>query len=396
MRSALPVRSETGPIRGVVRFALLVSVALGSLAGQPATDWPARIRALVDAGRLDHAMGVVDEWMRTYPQDLDARAWHARLQAWSRHWAEAEAEYNALLETAPRDPDLLMGLADVLAWQNRHQEALPLLERACAEAPEREDCRTRKARALAALDDSRGHGRHELRIGAGVDVLNYAQNASTYGVALDSRWTRLFRSSTSLTRFNRFSHSATKLDGVGSFRLTSRDALTIGAGVAGDQAIVPRVEGQVEYGRGIDVPRGHFMRGVEAIYMQRWMWFRDARVAISAPGVVLYLPKDWQWFSRLSFSRVSVPGAEPDWRNGVLTRLTFPVRRRLAGHLLFASGMENFGTVDQVLLSVSRTGGGGVRLRVAPGQELHAFVYHQVYSQGRSMTSCGVSYAFRF
>ena len=383
-------------IRGLGRLALLAPVALASLAGRPPTDWPARIRALADVGRLDQAMGVVEEWMRTYPQDLDARAWHARLQAWSRHWAEAEVEYKALLEIAPRDPDLLMGLADVLAWQNRHQEALRLLEQACAQAPEREDCRTRKARSRAALEDSRGDGRHALRIGAGVDVLNYAQNASTYGVALDSRWTRLFRSSTSLTRFNRFSQSATKLDGIGSFRLTPRDALTIGAGAAGDQAIVPRAEGQIEYGRGIDVPRGRFVRGVEATLMQRWMWFRDARVAISAPGVVLYLPKDWQWFSRLSFSRVSVPGAGPDWRNGVLTRLTFPVRRGLAGHLLFASGMENFGTVDQVLLSVSRTGGGGVRLRVAPGQELLAFLYYQAYSQGRSMTSCGFSYALRF
>jgi len=381
---------------GLGRLTLLLPVALASLTAQAGADWPARIRALVDAGDLAQAMGVVDEWMHAYPQDRDAKAWHARLQAWNRRWAEAEAEYRALLVAAPQDPDLLMGLADVLVWQDRHQEALALLDRACAAAPDREDCRTSKARARAALEDSRAAGRHEFRMGAGVDVLNYAQNAAAFGAAMDSRWTRLFRSSAALTRFHRFGQSATRVEGGGSFRLTSRDALTVGAGLAGDQAIVPRYEAQIEYGRGLEVARRGPLRGIEATFMQRWMWFRDARVAVSAPGAVIYLPRDWQWFSRVSLSKVSMAGLQPDWRTGTLNRLTVPLRRGLAGHVLFATGLENFGTADQVLFSVSRTIGGGVRVRVAPGQELLAFLHRQTFAQGRAMTSCGLSYGFRF
>lgn len=169
----------------------------------------------------------------------------------------------------------------------------------------------------------------------------------------------------------------------------------MGGGAAGDQGIAPRVQAQFEYGHGFHLPAQGFLRGVEAGYQQRWLWYRGARALSLAPTSVLYLPKDWTWLFRLSMTQLSL-SSQKSWKPAGLTRLTFPIHRALTGHLLFANGMENFGTVDQVLWSATRTVGGGLRVRLVNRQELLTFVEYQRLAAGRSQTGLGIVYALRF
>jgi len=66
---------------------LLIAITL-SLKAQPAVDWPGEIRILVSAHQLDRAMKTTEEWISRYPEDLDAKAWHARILGWQGHSRE--------------------------------------------------------------------------------------------------------------------------------------------------------------------------------------------------------------------------------------------------------------------------------------------------------------------
>ena len=405
-------------------FLLLIAPDNVALAQPAAPEWPVQVRALVEGGRLEQAMQVVHQWMEAYPEDLDARGWHARLQAWTRNWQAAEAEYRELLELAPHDLDLLLGLADLLTWQSRHEEALVLLQRACDADPPRSGCALRRARVLrqlgrtgearaayqsvlatdagsaearaglAELEEADRH--HELRLGADIDILNYAENAGALSASLRSRWNTRWSSHGSLTQYRRFGESATRFEANAFLRLTSKDGLAFGGAAARDQGVVPRAEAQVEYSHGFRLSdRGPF-RGLEALYQNRWLWYRAADLTSLSPAAVFYLPRECMWLIRISATRIQFTGTVPEWKPSGWTRLTFPLRRRLRGQLLFAVGNENLGFVDQILQFSARTWGGGLTFRVAPGQELHALVQYQDRSRNQTQTSFGMSYVFRF
>ena len=72
------------------------------------------------------------------------------------------------------------------------------------------------------------------------------------------------------------------------------------------------------------------------------------------------------------------------------------MKRNLSAHILFAAGTENFGYLDQIIQSSARTWGGGLRIRIAPAQELVAYGQYQSRSRDQSQTSFGLSYAIRF
>lgn len=50
-------------------------------------------------------------------------------------WPEAEREYRQVLNKAPNDVEILMGLADVALWQARPSEALQYPEQAKSSHP---------------------------------------------------------------------------------------------------------------------------------------------------------------------------------------------------------------------------------------------------------------------
>lgn len=418
------------PARGKCRLlcrclvaSLLLTAGNIALQAQSSPDWADRIRAYVGKGHLQQAQNVVDERLQAFPGDLDARAWHARLLAWTNQWREAEVEYRELIRLSSKDVDLLAGLADVLSWQGRLEEALTYLNQACALDPERQDCRLRQARVLQRLGRSReardayqevlsrdaaseearqglarlrGPGRFELRIGADFDKSNYAENNKAYTAALRMRLGEHLSPFASFNYYDRFGQLAKRAEGGATINLNRRDAFTFSGAAARDNGIVPRAEAQVEYGHGFLQCEEGPIRGVEVLYQQRWLWYRDARLQVSAPGVILYFPKDWNWLFRFSTTRLAFTGAGYERKPSGWTRLSFPLARGIAGTLLFAAGTENFGYFDQIRQYSARTWGGSLRVRISAGQDLLGYGQYQSRSGGQALTNFGVTYAIRF
>ena len=79
-------------------------------------DWQSRLRQLVERRELASALAMAEDRLGEHPEDLEARGWRARLLAWTNRWNESEIEYQAVLESAPHDTDILVGLADLLSW----------------------------------------------------------------------------------------------------------------------------------------------------------------------------------------------------------------------------------------------------------------------------------------
>ncbi len=407
-------------ILSVMAFCLLLLCPRGLSQEAP---WAERIRALVNRNQLDQAMSLVDEWIKAFPEDLDARGWHARIQAWTNHWSEAESEYRALLLRTPEDVDLMAGLADVLTWQKRYREALPLLQHACSLAPERNDCRLQLARlqqkmglareavasyrdvlardresrdARAGLAQLREDARHELRIGFEAGLLNYAQDAGTLTASLRSRWSGRWSSHAAVSHFRRFGETATRFDANATLCFGSKNAVTVGGAAAHDRGVIPRSEAQFVYDRGFDVSADGPIRGIEAFYQQRWVWYRSARLLALSPGAIVYLPAGWEWLVQFSETRSSLSAGGINWKEGGWTRLVFPVAGRVTGYALFGIGTETLGLVDQMRELPARSWGGGLRIRVNSDQELHAYALYQRLSRGQAETGIGMSYAFHF
>jgi len=400
---------------------LLIAITL-PLNAQPAVDWPGEIRILVSAHQLDRAMKTTEEWISRYPDDLDAKAWHARILGWQGHSRESEGEYRALLEKTPDDPDLLLELSRLLNSRKQNLKALELLQRAILKAPERIDCQLEKARTLAAagrrtearalylklaaidssseqsktaLRDLREEGRQRLLVGANADLLSYAANGSALSAELDSRWNGRWSTIAGVTRYGRFGKSASGIQASTTFRLSPSDAVTVGGATAGDAGIVPRAQLQLGYDRGIRLHSGA-VRGLELTYDQKWVWYRGVRSTNFAPAALLQLSRNWSWLLGVSTARTVLEAGTPSWSRAARTRLAFPLYRRCTGQVIFASGAENFGTLDQILFRASRAAAGGLKFHIAPGQEISTLISYQWINGGRSQISTGLTYAVRF
>jgi tetratricopeptide (TPR) repeat protein len=408
---------------GAVVLAVL-STALYARAQRQPTDWQGSIRELVSSNRTGQALRLSELWLAANPDDLEARGWHARLLAWSNRWGESEAEYRRVLESAPTDVDILLGLADVLSWQKRSLEALEVVEHACAIDPRRGDAQVRRGRLLQSigrtrdaraafrqaldsdassadaklgLESLREEGRYEFRIGTDVDLFNFAENAGAVTAGLSSRLNGRWTTRVTATQYSRFGKYATRVSPNATCRLTSNDTLTVGNAIARHQGIIPKSEAYFEYGHGFRIASSTGpIRGLEALYRQQWLWYSDARVLVATPGVILYLPREWDWYVQVSAARSHFSGSEPSWKPSGMARLSFPLTRQLGGHLLYAVGTENYGLVDQIGHFSANTWGGGLKLRLASGQEIRGYGVYQRRSQGQEQTSFGVSYAIRF
>jgi hypothetical protein len=114
------------------------------------------------------------------------------------------------------------------------------------------------------------------------------------------------------------------------------------------------------------------------------------------PGALLYLPRDWTAAVSVTAARSSFPGVGSEWRPSGVVRLAFPLGDRLVGHGLFAAGTENYALVDQIGRFSARTVGGGLRVHLADNRDVSGYLTYQARTQGRTQTSAGFGYAFRF
>src|SRR5438270_2677315 len=113
-------RVHTTPQRFVIRSIaarvvflcalVLTPLALRVAAQARPPDWQVQLRNYCDASDWPSAMHVLAQQIALAPNDLDLKAWHARVLAWSGNLHQAQREYLAILSASRNDPDVWAGL----------------------------------------------------------------------------------------------------------------------------------------------------------------------------------------------------------------------------------------------------------------------------------------------
>jgi tetratricopeptide (TPR) repeat protein len=392
-------------------------------AGETPADWRERVRDRVAARDLPAALQIVDARLTDVPDDLEARGWRARLLAWSGHWPEAETEYRRVLESAPNDVDMLIGLSNVLTWQARHEEALALLDRAEGIDPARADILLSRGRTLRAANQPEQARRAFARVltieagnpeaqaglaalvapeprftllfGTDIDTFNFTDAAYTFTTSLTAQINPKWVTNVSIVGQDRFGEGVgTFLPSVG-YRLTRRDSLTVGGGLANAQAVGPTGSLFLEYGRGFTLGEEGFFQSIETSYKQHWYWYEGARVTTLTPRITLNLPRQWSWSLQITAARSRFTDLPVAWSPAGLTRLNFPIHGTLSGNSFFAVGTEDFARVDQIGTFSARTWGAGLSYW-HQRHHFSGYLARQDRSQDRTQLSYGGSYAIRF
>jgi tetratricopeptide (TPR) repeat protein len=114
-----------------------------ALAQEQQSEWQIQVRKYCDANDWPAALRVVDQRIAQAPDDLDLKAWHARVLGWSGNLAQAQQEYLQILSVSPNDPDFWAGLGSVYARQGKDDDALLALGRAVQSIPNAPICASR-------------------------------------------------------------------------------------------------------------------------------------------------------------------------------------------------------------------------------------------------------------
>ena len=361
-----------------------------SVAAPASQDWQATARERVRTEDLPGALAAVDARLGDAPDDLEARGWRARILGWQGRWQESEREYRRVLDRAPQDVDILVGLGRTLRALDRPVEARAAFRSALAVDPKNAEARQGLTSLPSVL-------RHQLAANADADALNYTpQDAQAYAATVRSDWTRRWTSSVGMRVDHRAGLSAARWSGAVTAKLPSRSALTVGASIGRDNGIVSKGEVFAEFGRGFTFARDGVIRGVEVSVQPRRLWFDAADVVTITPGTVIYLPHEWTLSVAITAARSRFPDVGAEWRPSGIARMAFPLSERVIAHVFGAAGTENFALVDQIGRFSARTVGGGARFRFANGRDLTGYVAFQARTQGRTQTSVGFGHAIRF
>jgi tetratricopeptide (TPR) repeat protein len=402
-----------------VSFAMLFLAAALPLSAQTVNDWQQRVQDEVKAQHLDAALAIVDHRLAEAPDDFEAHGWRGRLLSWKKRWPEGEAEYKLVLEKFPNDVDILTALADVLVWQQKYAEALPVLDHAKTISPSDPEVLTRRARVLTLLgrtseaqlqyqqllqfdpqnQEARAilleHTRHELRVENDTDFFSYTNNAETQSVTLSSRWNERWSTILGINTYQIFGQDAVKFQGSGAFHFTSQTWASVGTALANDQTVAPTNELFFECGHAFRFDN-RWVQGLESSYQQHWFWYEGAHVLILSTNQLVYLPRGWTWALNVTGARSGFVGTPVAWEPSGWSKLGFPLYRRLSGNVLFAVGSENFFLIEQIGQFSAHTYGGGLRYQFTDRQDVQGFVALQSRSQGQTDTTLGLSYGIRF
>src|SRR6267142_1102926 len=203
-------------------------------------EWEIQVRKYCDANDWPAALRVVDQRIAQAPDDLDLKAWHARVLGWTGNLAQAQQEYLEILTVSPNDPDVWAGLGSVYARQGKDDDALLALGRAVQLDPKRADLRIAHTRALREAEKRNAAaaelkhaaslglsstkapvvmkaGRRvvtgELRVGNETDFLNYSSANQASGTNLATRWTPFLRTNLAFAAYQRGGVLAQKFTG---------------------------------------------------------------------------------------------------------------------------------------------------------------------------------------
>jgi tetratricopeptide (TPR) repeat protein len=396
-------------------------------AQQPEQAWQAQVRQYSDAHDYDDALRVVDQQIALSPDDLDIRAWRARVLTWAGRLTEAEHEFNEILKVEKNDPDDWMDLAVVYIRQGRTDEALKTADHAIELDPNRADLRATRAGMLRASGDSSdarlefqramaldpsmsdprsglssisGVGKQELRFGFDQDSFSFAPANRDQWVTLVSKWTPRWTTSAGGSLYQRGGIDAGNFIGSVTGNLPHWGAITVGGATGHDNGVIPETEAFFELDHGFNLSEDKPIRGIEVVYGQHWYWYATARILTTNETAIVYLPRDWTWSIGLTEARSHFSDTNIDWRPSGLTRLSIPIRhwseRELTANVFYAVGTEDFAQVDQIGSFASQTYGGGLRFRFTARQDVTAYGAFQQRTQDRAQTSFGFSYGIRF
>jgi tetratricopeptide (TPR) repeat protein len=407
-------------------IALLLAVLSADGWGQ-APNWQGQVRKYAEARDWASAMRLVEQEIAPAPQDMDVRAWRARVLAWSGKLTEAEKEYLEILKVSRTDPDNWLGLASVYLREGKLSEAQQAISTAEELDPKRSDIHAARARILReegqrkeaqsefqsalhldpgsteareGLVSVRRGARHELRFGQDNDLLNYSAGFHDEWLSVVSQWTSHWGTSVAGNFYQRSGVEAGKFVGSITRRQSKWGALTIGGALGHDNAVIPKSEAFFDLDHGWKTGETGLVRGVEINYAQHWYWYRSARILSLNGTTLVYLPDNWTFTLGATGSRSAFSGTSAEWRPSGIARLGFPLAhwgdRKLSGSVSFAAGTENFAIVDQIGSFSSQTYGGGLRLRITDRQELTGFAGYQNRTQNRTDTIFGMSYGIHF
>jgi tetratricopeptide (TPR) repeat protein len=385
-------------------------------------DWIDQVQTAVKQHQIPAALVIVDHRLMEVPADMEAHAWRGRLLAWSGSWQEAEIEYQLVLEAFPNDEDVLIGLADVLLWQQKYSQALAALDRARSADSQNAEILLRRARVLSLLQrtpEARAQfqavlnhdpanrsaisglaeltvaSRYDLRIGEEADFFSYTENAQVETVTLTVHWEERWTTGFGISPYHLFGENAVKIWADAAYAFHKNNWVRVLGAGANPQDVVPEREVLFEYGHGFRFSNS-VIKGLESSYQEHSLWYRGAQVVALNTTQIFYLPKEWTWTLSATGARTQFSEGAADWVPSGSAKLGFPLFRRLSGNVLFAVGAENFAQVDQIGRLSARTYGGGLRYRFAERQDVTGFVARQDREHGQTQTSLGLSYGIRF
>jgi tetratricopeptide (TPR) repeat protein len=403
---------------------LLASLAQGQ---ERPSDWRVQVRSYSEKGDWSAALLVIEREITLAPQDLDLKAWRARVLTWAGRLDEAEHDYREILAIDKTDPDNWAGLATICLREGKIEEALRAVEIAVQIDPNRADLHAAYARVLrtagqriearaefekalsldstsaearAGLISLRGQPKNEFRGGLENDSLNYTVPNEGQWASLVTRWTPLWSTNLGAGFYQRSGLFADKFVGSATLHAPSFAAITAGGAIADDNTVIPKSEAFFDFDRGVTNRDAKLLRGLELQYGQHWYWYQMARILTLNAVAILYLPREWSLTFGATGARSAFSGTGVEWRPSGSTRLGFPLgawsTMRLSGNILFAAGAENFARSDQIGRFASQTYGGGLRFEFST-RMYTAFTYsYQRRTQNRTDSYTGFSYGFRF
>ena len=372
-------------------------------------------------------MRIVEREVARSPQDMDVRAWRARVLTWSGHLVEAERDYLEIVKVSRNDPDNWAGLANVYLREGKTEEALLALSRAVELDPKRADLHAARARALRAkgeriearmefqnalsLDPAsaeakagllslRGEPKHELRFTQDNDLFNFTGANHAGWVSLASQWTPHLGTDFAGSFYERAGMRAGKFSGAITGRSHRWGALTFGGAAGQDNGVIPKSEAFFAADHGWKTGENNLVRSVEFSYAQHWYWYQQSRILTLNGTAIAYLPGDWTLSLGATGARSAFSGTGAEWRPSEMTRLAFPLanwgERRLSGNVSFAAGTEDFTQIDQIGRFASQTYGGGLRLQINTRQDVTGYASYQKRTQNRTDVNFGLSYGIHF
>jgi len=429
-RFAVVKNGRKRPAVGLLTFiGLLLALLPGVQAWSQdeASDWQKQVQQYAAAQDWESAMRIVEREVARAPQDMDVRAWRARVLAWSGRIAEAEKEYIEILKVSRTDPDNWMGLANVYLREGKIQEAQKAVDAAEELDPKRSDLHSARARVLRAagkqnearlefqnalnLDPTNPEARsglasvhsvakHELRIGQDTDALSYTSDYHDEWASLASRWNSHWTTSVAGSAYQRNGVQAGKFVGSIARNQPKWGGVTVGGAISHDNGVIPKSEAFFDLDHGWKTSETDFVRAVEFSYAQHWYWYQSARILTLTGTTLLYLPQEWTFSVAATGARSAFSGTSAEWRPSGISRLGFPLARwgdtRLSGNIFFAAGTENFAVVDQIGSFSAQTYGGGLKFQIAARQDVTGFAGYQKRTQNRTDTSFGLSYGIHF